>query len=134
MGNKLKIDDRKTLTMYSINKNSKIMRFLHIQSPNEISLSLLHYIPLDFLHVAPGTFGNNLLVPYTFGNSLAVKAAHLEQIAIFTFFPPRQNREKSRFLHTPFLTQISYSSHQYIPLDFLYVHPRTLGKCLVQKK
>ncbi len=29
---------------------------------------------------------------------------------------------------------ISYNSHQYIPLDFLYVHPWTLGICIVQKK
>ena len=28
----------------------------------------------------------------------------------------------------------NHSSHQYIQLDFLYVYPGTLGKCIVQEK
>ncbi len=82
MGNKLKIDERKTLTIYSINKNSEKSRFLHTHFTTHISHSLPYYIPLDFLQGVPDTLGNNLLVLYTIGNSLGVTSIHLERIAI----------------------------------------------------
>ena len=66
---------------------------------------------------------------------------YLEQIALFGVFgqciwskyPKTHIKNLVESSAGNYAIQISHSSHQYIPLDFLYVHPDTLGKCFVQK-